>query len=139
MKFTANDFITELPDQWEDRTMVTLLAPFAAGEFASNIVITRHFLESGSTLEDFVNAQLQMMRESLPAFELLDRRFTETNNFASYQQLHRFQSEDGVLQQVQTFLLAEKTVFVITGTAQVEKFDVHIAAFRRVVENFQVK
>lgn len=139
MKFTANDFTTELPDQWEDRTMITLLAPFAPGEFASNIVITKHFPEAGATLEDFAFEQLQMLETSLPGFELLDRRFTKTNNFESYQQLHRFQSENGILQQVQTFLMTDQTIFVITGTAQIERFDAYIAAFRQVVENFQVK
>ena len=41
MKLTANDFTTAFPDEWEDRTMVTLVAPFSIGNFAANCVITK--------------------------------------------------------------------------------------------------
>lgn len=138
MKFTANDFTTELPQEWEDRSIITLFAPFKHGEFAANVVITKHFLEAESTLEDFVYEQLQLLQGSLPAFQLLDRRFTKIRDFDAYQQLHRFQSETGVLQQVQTFLLSENIIFAITGTAPIENFDLHTNAFRQIVETFQI-
>lgn len=117
--------------------MVTLVAPFKPGNFASNLVITKHFVEAAASLEDFAAEQLQLLQMSLPAFELLDRRTTTVNDYPAYQQLHRFQSENGVLQQVQTFLKAESIIFVITGTARIEEFDRHIAAFRQIVENFR--
>lgn len=137
MKFVANDFSTELPTNWEDRTMITLVAPFETGNFASNLVITKHFVEASVSVEDFAAEQLQLLQVSLPAFELLDRRTTTIRHYPAYQQLHRFQSENGVLQQVQTFLRAESVIFVITGTARIEEFDRHIGAFRQIVENFQ--
>lgn len=137
MKFTANDFTTELPADWEDRTMITLVAPFAPGSFASNIVITKHSVVSGETLKDFAAEQLQYLQTSLPEFQLLDRRMTTVKDYPAYQQLHRFQSEHGSLQQVQTFLMASTVIFVITGTTRIEEFDQHIAAFREIVENFQ--
>lgn len=138
MKFTANDFTTALPPQWEDRTMITLIAPFTPGSFAANVVITKHFVKADESLEDFAQAQLGILQTSLPEFELLDQRFTTVNDYSSYQQLHRFQSENGILQQVQTFMISESVVFAITGTARIEEFERHLAAFRAVVENFQI-
>lgn len=137
MKFTANDFTTALPAEWEDRTMVTLFAPFAPGSFASNVVITRHGAATGANIEDFAQEQIRLLQSSLPGFELLDQRLTMVNDYPAYQLLQRFQSEHGVLQQVQAFLLCGTKIFVITGTARIEEFDRNIAAFREVVENFR--
>jgi hypothetical protein len=138
MKLVHNEFSTAIPDTWEDRTMITLVAPFAAGEFASNVVITRHFVGATESLEDFVQEQTRLMRESLPGFELLDYRANTLNGHPSCQQLHRFQTEGGALEQVQTFLLANRRVYAITGTATVADFDKHLAAFREIVENFRI-
>lgn len=138
MKFTANDFTTALPAEWQDRTMITLIAPFTPGGFASNVVITKNTIELGERVEDFAREQLQLLKASLPDFELLDQRSAIVNDYPAYQMLHRFQSEQGLLQQVQAFLLHETTIFVITGTSRIEEFDRHIAAFREIVENFRV-
>jgi hypothetical protein len=139
MKLKHNEFSTEIPESWEDRTMITIIAPFDAGQFASNVVITRHFIQAHESLEDFALQQTQMMRESLPNFELLDSRTDTLNDRPSYRQLHRFQTENGYLQQVQTFVLANRSVYAITGTSTVTDFDSYVAAFREIVENFEVE
>jgi hypothetical protein len=138
MKLKHNELSTAIPDAWEDRTMITLVAPFAAGQFASNVVITRHFVQATESLEDFVREQLKIMRDSLPNFELLDSRANTLNGHPSCQQLHRFQTENGFLQQVQTFVLANKIVYAITGTATAADFEKYIGAFREIVENFEI-
>ena len=138
MKLTANDFTTAFPDQWEDRTMVTLVAPFSLGNFAANCVITKTPVLAEETLEGFVQEQTDAMRQSLPGFQVLDYRVNTLNGLPSCQQLQRFETENAVLQQVQTYILARENVYVITGTAEVKNFNEHIAAFRQVVENFQI-
>lgn len=138
MKLNHNELSTAIPESWDDRTMITLVAPFENGQFAANVVITRHYIGANESLEDFVEQQTQMMRESLPAFELLDFRADTLNNRASCRQLHRFQTENGFLQQVQTFVLANQKVYAITGTATAADFERHIAAFREIVENFEI-
>jgi hypothetical protein len=138
MNIIHNEFTTALPEGWEDRTMITLVAPIIPNQFATNIVITKHFVESNQSLEDFVGEQTKMLMEALPTFEVLDYRINTIKGYPGCQQLHRFQTENGALQQVQTFILANKTVYVITGTAGIEKFNSKLDAFREVVENFEV-
>lgn len=117
--------------------MITLVAPFAPGKFAANVVVTRHAVAPSDSIEDFVAEQLKMLESSLPNFELLDVRNTSVQNFPACQQLHRFRTENGFLQQVQTFILCGGVIFSITGTSLLDEFDAHIAAFRQIVENFQ--
>ena len=138
MKLTANDFTTAFPDEWEDRTMITLVAPFSLGNFAANCVITKTPVAADETLEEFVREQTEAMRQSLPNFQVLDYRVNTLNGLPSCQQLQRFQTENAILQQVQTYILANQNIYVVTGTADVENFNMHISAFRQVVENFQI-
>lgn len=137
MKLIANDFSTTFPETWQDRTMYTLVGPFKPGEFAANCVITQHFVDATESIEDFANEQTAIMRESLPTFELLDFRAATIAGFPACQQLHRFNADGRDIQQVQTFVLANRKIYVITGTAPVGEFERHIAAFREVVENLE--
>lgn len=138
MKITHNEFSTALPEGWDDRTMITLVAPVDPKEFATNIVITRHFVESNQSLEGFVDEQTKLLQSALPTFEILDYRVNEVKGFPACQQLQRFQTENGMLQQVQTFILANQMIYAITGTAAVARFNENLDAFRVVVENLEI-
>lgn len=139
MKINGNGFVTQMPDAWEDRTMVTLIAPFAPGQFATNVVITRHTVGASDSIEEFAKMQLEMMRNSLPEFEVLDFRATTVDNRPAVQQLHRFRSEQGeFVQQVQTFVLGNLQIYAMTGTARVTEFNQHLAAFRQIMESIQL-
>lgn len=119
--------------------MITLIAPFMPGGFAANVVVTRHDVAATQSIEDFVAEQLEMLKSNLPNFELIDMRNTSVQGFPASQQLHRFRAESGFLQQVQTFILCSRVIFSITGTSRLDEFDRHIAAFRQIVENFQLQ
>lgn len=138
MNIKHNELTTSIPGDWADRTMITLVAPFAPGDrFAANVVVTRHDIAPRQSIEDFVAEQLEMLKSSLPTFQLLEMRKTSVNGFPASQQLQRFRAEAGVLQQVQSFVLCGAVIFSITGTARIEDFDRHIAAFRQIVDDFQ--
>lgn len=138
MNLNHNEISTVIPNGWDDRTMITLIAPFAPGYFAANVVVNKYFVEPTDSIEDFAREQTRMLGESVPEFEVLDQRGGVVNTYPSYQQLHRFRTENGMIQQVQTFLLKGQAIYAITGTALVEDFDKHIQAFREIVENFQI-
>jgi hypothetical protein len=138
MNIKHNEFITSMPDDWEDRTMITMVAPFAPGDqFAANVVVTKHTITPRQSIEDFVAEQLEIMKSSVPNFQLLDVRKTSLRGFPASQQFHRFRTESSAMQQVQTFVLCGAVIFSITGTAPLDEFDRHIVAFRQIVDNFQ--
>jgi len=49
---------------------------------------------------------------------LLDYKVTTIKNYPACQQLHRFEAENKILQQVQTFVLAKQKIYSITGRRQ---------------------
>lgn len=138
MKITANGFTTEVPDEWDDRTMQTFVGPTGRAGFAANIVITRERVAASTKIEDYAAQQRLAVEAEVPTLEILDERVTTINNAPAFQRLQRFTIEDYHLQQAQTFISAGEVVFVITSTSEVADFDQQIPAFRRIVENFRI-
>lgn len=142
-QFTANGWTAAMPDGWEDRSMITLIAASEAESgFASNIVVTRQRVEAQSDVEEFARAQAEMMRRELGAaggaLQILDERAIEIGGVRSYQRLQRFDAGGGqIVQQVQTFFSGAGEILVVTGTATVEAFDRAIPAFKQFVEAFR--
>jgi hypothetical protein len=138
MKFTANDFTTDLPDNWQDRSMLTLVGPTDGAGFAPNVVIMRQPVSPQTSIEDYARQQRAVTEAEIPDLEVLDERPTTVNNAPAYQRLQRFTAQGRRLQQAQTYVLGHSVIFVITCTALLENFDKQINAFRRVVDHFQL-
>lgn len=138
MKFVANGWTTELPPGWDDRSVITLVGPTDASGFAVNVVVTREQVGYATSVEDYAYEQSAAMYGEVEGYEVLDERSTTVDGAPAVQRLHRFDIEGAELQQVQTFVLGDGVVFVITGTATVADFDHNIEAFRGVVEAFSL-
>lgn len=138
MKIVANGFTFDLPAGWDDRSLLTFVGEVTSSGFAVNVVVTRQRVQPHTSVEDYAHAQRQAMYAELPALEILDERATRIAGAPAFQRLHRFPHDDLQLQQVQTFILAQDTIFVVTGTAPVADFDRHIPAFRRIVESIKL-
>ncbi|HXG84036.1 MAG TPA: DcrB-related protein [Pyrinomonadaceae bacterium] len=138
MKFTANEWKSVLPGGWADRSMITLVGATGASGIAANIVVTREELDGQTGVEDYAESQKQAMAEEIERLEILDERATTLNGAPAFQRLQRFQIEDLIVQQAQTFVLDKNVVFVITGTASVEDLDAIIDAVRAFAENFRL-
>ena len=137
--FTANDWTSIFPDGWNDRSMITLIGATGAAGIAANIVVTKEETDGQTvSVEDYAEAQKQAMTAEIPQLQILDERPTTVNGAPSFQRLQRFQIENVVIQQAQTFILSKNAVYVITGTAAIEDFNGIIDALRRFTENFRL-
>lgn len=138
MKFIANGWTSEIPSGWGDRSVITLVGPIDASSFAANIVVTREWVGNETSVEDYAYEQSAVMQGEVEGYEILDEGSTTVNGAPAFQRLQRFEIEAAELQQVQTFVLGDGVVFVITGTTTVAHFDANIQAFRSVVETFKL-
>lgn len=138
MKFSANDWESVLPGGWADRSMITLVGATGASGIAANIVVTREEIGGQMSVEDYAESQKQAMAAEIEQLEILDERPTTLNGAPAFQRLQRFQIEDLIVQQAQTFVLNGDSVFVVTGTAAIEDFDQIIPAVKEFTENFKL-
>ncbi|MEW6735142.1 MAG: DcrB-related protein [Acidobacteriota bacterium] len=138
MKMIANGFITDLPQGWEDRSMITLVGPTGSSGFAANVVVTREHITAPTNIEDYAKEQGEAMAAEIPGVEVLDERAITLHGAPAFQRLQRFVLEGQHIQQAQTFVLGEGGIFVITCSASVVDFDKNILAFRHIVETFRL-
>lgn len=137
MKFIANGFTTELPDAWQDRSMITLVGPPKNG-FAPNVVIMREEIPLTLSIEEYAKRQRDAATAEIPGIEVIDERPTVVNGAPAFQRLHRFATQGRTLQQAQTYILGRGVVFAITCTATIDNFNESIPSFQQIVNMFQV-
>lgn len=138
MKFVANGFATEMPEGWQDRSMITMVGPVTVSGFAPNAVIMREQVSTRTSIKDYAAQQRLLTAREIPDLEVLDERPTTVNGAPAFQRLQRFTSQGRRLQQAQTYVLGDAVVFVITCTATLEQFNESIPAFRHIVDHFQL-
>lgn len=136
MKLIANGFVTELPEGWEDRSMITLVRP-GGDDFTPNVVVMREPVAAGADVADYARQQRAITARELPDLEVLDERLTTVGGAPAFQRLQRFDAGGRRLQQAQVYVLAGRTAFVLTCTATLEQFDEQIPHFRRIVASFR--
>ena len=138
-KLVANGWAADLPANWEDRSLITLVGEIdSATDFAANIIVTRQKAEAGTNIADYARLQAEMMRQEVLTLQILDERAVTLDNLPAFQRLQRFAVDGGqIIQQVQTFVLTRNTIFTITGTAALAAFDRSIPAFKQFVESFR--
>ena len=133
MKTIANGFAADLPDGWEDRTMMTLVGPTGPGGFAPNVVVTRERLPPGTRIEDYAQAQLKGASIELPGLQVLDEKATKLDGLPAIQRVQRFAAGARQIQQSQTFALGPDRAMVVTCSAQREDFERCPPAFEKVL------
>lgn len=138
MKTTSNEFIAEMPDSWEDRTMTTLVGPADGSGFAANTVIVRERVTPRTSIEDYAGRQRQLMAAQIADLQVLDERPATLNGRPAYRRLQRFSAQGRRVQQMQTFVLADTVIYTITCTAAADTFNQHTSAFERIRDSFRV-
>ena len=138
-KIIANGWTADLPDGWEDRSLITIVGAVDESGFAPNIVVTRQIAGAEISLAEYAAEQAAAMEQEIGTMQILDERETEVNGAPAFQRLQRFALDTGeIFQQVQTFFLADDVILAVTGTASLAAFDRSIPAFKRFVETFEL-
>ena len=138
MNFTSNTWQSVLPENWEDRSMITLVGTIGASGIASNIVVTHQKISPDVSIEDFAQYQREAIEQEIPDVDVLEERPFTLNDAPAFQRLQRFAYENQSIQQIQTFILGGGYIYVITGTSASEDFDASIEAFKEFTDNFRL-
>lgn len=136
--FIANGFTFEMPENWHDRSMITVVEAAESKAFASNVIVMRQEVPNGTSIEDYARQQLVATRQAISDLIVLDERQTSINNCPAVQRLQRFVANGQQLQQAQTYILAGEIVLVVTCTATLDDFAEVGHAFRRILDTFRL-
>ena len=138
MRYQANDFTIETPDEWEDRSIITFAAPSRIGEFAPNLVITRESVDTRTSVEDYAYRQFDIAQKEVAGLQIVTRENTTVGSRPAVEITQRLSAHGLNLQQLQTFILLDEEICIITCTASVGNFNQFLPRFRKILDSFQV-
>ena len=136
MKFHGGNFALDLPDDWQDRSIISFVAQTSANEFAPNVVITREPVDREASVEDYASRQFNVTQAEVEGLQITEQHNTFIGGQPAVQIIQKIAVHGLELQQLQTFILADREIFIITCTATAANFERHLTGFRKIVESF---
>lgn len=138
MRYQANNFTVETPDDWQDRSIITFVAPISPNEFAPNVVITREAIDGEMSAEDYAHRQFGVARREVDGLKILKQKNIILGGKPAIEIIQRLSAHDLNLQQLQAFILMDGEICVITCTATVGSFSQYLPRFRKILDSFQI-
>jgi hypothetical protein len=138
MKVINNGFTLEIPNDWQDRSMISFAAPYKEGEFTPNVFIVRQPIPAVFDFAAFAAAQGEAIKAAnAEGFEEIGARSGNLNGTETFEMSYRFRNEDWLVRQTQTLIKAEQAVYAITASALDKDFSQWETQFQNIVKSFQ--
>lgn len=138
MQYQSNKFALEIPDDWQDRSIISFSATVAPNEFAPNVVITREIIDAETSIEDYTHRQFDITQAEVQGLHIVDHRQTTLGGRAAVQVVQKISAHGLTLQQLQTFILGDEEIYIITCTATASSFDQYLPRFQKIAQTFQL-
>ncbi len=138
MQYTAANFNLDIPDDWQDRSIISFVAAVSPNEFAPNVVITKEFVDSETSVEDYANKQFAVTQSEVEGLKIVEQQNITINGQPAVQIVQKIAAHGLNLQQLQTFVLADEEIFIVTCTATAAAFGQHLARFQKIVQSMRL-
>ncbi len=136
MLYQSNNFTIETPNDWEDRSIITFVAPAAPNEFAPNVVITKEAIDAELSIEDYAYRQFEIAQREVSGMKILEQKNTTLSGKPAVEIVQQLSAHGLNLQQLQFFVLLYEEICVITCTATVGSFSQYLPRFRQILDSF---
>ena len=138
MRYQANHFTLETPDDWRDRSIITFVAPSSPNEFAPNVVITREAFDAEMSIEDYAHRQFAIAQKEVAGLKVLKQKNITLSGNRAIEIIQKLSAHGLNLQQLQTFVILKTEICIITCTATVGNFSTYLPRFRKILDSFRI-
>lgn len=138
MHYQSNTFTVDIPDDWQDRSIISFSATVSPNEFAPNVVITREIIDSETSIEDYTSNQFNITQAEVQGLKIIDQQNTTINGNPAVQVIQSISAHGLNLQQLQTFILGNDEIYIVTCTAMATSFEQHLPRFQKIAQTFQL-
>ena len=139
MRYLSGNIALEVPDDWQNRSIISFVASRAPSEFAPNVVITREKIDPLTSVEDYADEQFGITQAEVQGLTIIERQNVFINALPAVQIVQTITAHSLNLQQLQTFVLAETEIFIITCTTTAAAFNQHLPAFKQIAQSFRLE
>jgi hypothetical protein len=141
-RYDNKEVAFEVPQGWEDKSVITFEAPRAPGRpFSPNVTLMRVPLAvpHGQPLATFATQQVASLAQSLPGFELVEQRNdVRVGGVPAVQIVYHWKHPDGALTQRVTMFLRDATLWSFAATAVRGDLEQTAPLFDRILASFQI-
>jgi hypothetical protein len=118
-RYEGKELSFEIPDGWQDRSIVAFSSPIAPDKVIGlNVVATRDELQAGDTLNAYATRVAAGLSQSYENLSILERKDRREGPLAIIELLFRFDGDNGPTFQHMAIVMGQPPrVWVLTGTA----------------------
>ncbi|MGI8786265.1 MAG: DcrB-related protein [Pyrinomonadaceae bacterium] len=138
MQFQGSDYTLEVPDDWQDRSIISFVATVAPSEFAPNVVITKETVDAEMSVEDYANRQFSVTQAEVQGLTVVEQQNITINGRPVVQIVQKISAHGLNLQQLQTFVLANEEIYIVTCTATAASFQQHLPRFKKIAQSLRL-
>lgn len=138
MLYKTGDFSLEVPDDWQDRSIVTFVATVAPTEFAPNVVVNREQVSVEMSVEDYAQRQFLTTQAEVEGLSIVEQHNITINGRPAVRIIQKIAAHRLKLQQLQTFILTDSEIFIVTCTATASSFVQHLPRFEKIAHSLRL-
>lgn len=138
MQYKASNFSLDVPDDWEDRSIISFVATVAPTEFAPNVVITKEAVAEETSVEDYAHRQFAVTQSEVAGLTVIDQQNIIVEGNPAVQIIQKISAHGLNLQQLQTFVLAGEEIIIVTCTTTAASFHQHSARFQKIAQSLRL-
>lgn len=115
--YQGNGFSLNIPEDWQDKTVYTIVGPIEKGIQHNIIIMVDHNVEFG-TVNEYADCQIYALEQELKGCRLLKRgEKLLTNGMQAYEAIFRWYPTDELrIYQQQFYVLEDKVGYKLTAT-----------------------
>ena len=138
MLYKTGNFSLEVPDDWQDRSIISFVATVAPNEFAPNVVVTKETVDAEMSVEDYAHRQFSITQAEVEGLSVVEQTNISINGRPAVQIIQKISAHNLKLQQLQTFILTNSEIFIVTCTATTSSFAQHLPRFEKISQSINL-
>ncbi|MET0753985.1 MAG: DcrB-related protein [Pyrinomonadaceae bacterium] len=139
MRYQTGNFSLEVPEDWQDRSIISFTASVAPNEFAPNVVITREVIDARLSVEEYADRQFDLTQAEVQGLKIIEKKNTTVGALPAVQIVQKIAAHGLNLQQLQTFILVDEVIIIVTCTSTEASFNQNLSRFNKIVESCRLQ
>ena len=132
-RFDNRDVAFDVPDGWEDMTVVAFHAPQAPGSvFATNVTLSRVERKPTATLPIYATQQIANLSSTLPNFELVSQRDVTFGGRPAVELFFHWRADEQAIAQRITIFERKGGVWSFAASALRDLYEQNLPGFDRI-------
>ncbi|MBI4918961.1 DcrB-related protein [archaeon] len=144
-KYNNDNFDISYPGDWKFSILEGGLIAFASPQenaddtFVENLNVYVSQAQPGLTLDDYVTAGLEQLKQVLPGFKMREVKETTFSGNPARELSYESNSEGASLRLFQLLVMKNNKIFTVTFVAEQAKYDAYSSQLKNILNSFNPK